>query len=127
MSPEQLIIHYGEKKYKNELNKTDIREELEGKHGLSPEEAKALMTAVMDYELRCYQNQKSPIEKFLSSIFVSYFFLLFGLVVIGVSIYIMRAENANPLNKILPWILIFGAIFMIYKHGSIINSTRKQK
>ncbi|MDG1914374.1 MAG: hypothetical protein P8I55_07260 [Crocinitomix sp.] len=127
MSTELLIVDYFDLKSKNEITKTEIREELAANYNYTPEEIKAIMIEISNRELNALQNQKTPIEKLLSSIFVSYFFLAFGLHVICISIFILNAEITNSLNKTLPWILISGAVFMIYKHGTIINSYRKQK
>lgn len=127
MNPNQLVAYYFDKKKKKELTKTEIKEELVSKHGFSPKEIKALFIEISNRELIEVQNQKTPIEEFLSSIFVSYFFLLFGIVIIFVSIFVLQTEMNIGLNKVLPWILICGALFMIYKHGVIIQKSRNRE
>ncbi|NOQ72396.1 MAG: hypothetical protein GQ574_10370 [Crocinitomix sp.] len=127
MTPEEIIVHYFDKKSKNELTKSEIKAELATKHGFTPEKIKAVMIEISNRELFEIQNQKSALEKFLSSIAVSYFFLVFGLIVIVVSIFILQTEVTTRLNKILPLILVCGAIFMIYKHGKMIYHYRNQK
>ncbi|MFT5819729.1 MAG: hypothetical protein ACI8ZM_000954 [Crocinitomix sp.] len=127
MTSEEIIVHYFDKKSKSELNKSEIKTELATIHGYTSEEIKAIMIEISNRELFEIQNQKSQIEKFLSSIAVSYFFLVFGLVVIVVSIFILQAKITTSLNKILPFILISGAVFMIFKHGKLIYKRRNQK
>jgi hypothetical protein len=127
MTAQQLVAHYYDLKSKNEITKVEIKAALAAEHGFNAEEIKAIMIEISNRELFEIQNQKSPIEKFLSSVLVSYFFLIFGLVVIVVSIFILQAEIKTPLNKILPLILICGAIFILYKHGKLIYQYRKHK
>lgn len=127
MTPALLVVHYYNLKRKNQITKSEIKAELASKHGLNSKEIKAVMIEISNRELFEVQNQKSPIEKFFASITVSYFFLIFGFIVIGVSIFILQAENSTALNKILPLILICGAIFMIFKHGKLIYEHRNQK
>jgi hypothetical protein len=127
MTAQQLVSHYYDLKSKNEMTKTEIKAVLAAEHGFNPTEIKAIILEISNRELFEIQNQKSPIEKFLARVYVSYFFLIFGLIVIVVSIFILQAEIKTPLNKILPLILICGAIFMLYKHGKLISQHRKRE
>ncbi len=127
MSPEELITYYFDKKSKKELTKAEIKSELEKEHGFDSDTIKSIMIEISNRELYELENQKSPIERFLSSIGVSYFFLIFGIVVIIVSIFILQTDITSELNKILPWVLILGALFMLFKHGAIIFKHKKEK
>ncbi len=127
MTTEEAVIHFLEKKRSNELNKSEIKQVLTDKHQFSIEEVNEIVREISSHELEDIQRQKSPIVTLLDSIYFSYFFLLFGLTVITVSIFLPSKDAKTELSRWLPIVMIVGGVFVIFKHGSRIYHRNKSK
>ena len=113
MTANEAVTFYLEQKRLNNMSKVDIKKALA--EDFNPEDAEVIFIEIMDLELIAVKNQKSTFVRILESKFVSYFFIVFGLIVIGTSIYINTIDQSD-INKYLPWVMIFGAAFIIAKH-----------
>lgn len=117
MNPNEAITHFFEKKRTGELTKSEIKTTLANDYHFTPEEIKTILTGISNRELDELAAEKTPVERMLNSIYVSWFFLLFGLVAIGVSVFFLQLEATRPIDKYMPWIIIAGAILILYKHA----------
>lgn len=117
MKPHEAISHFFEKKRTGELTKAEIKAALANEHHFTPEEIKTILAGISNRELDELATEKTVIERMLNSIYVSWFFLLFGLVAIGVSVFFLQMDATRPIDKYMPWIIIAGAILIIYKHA----------
>ena len=126
MTTQEAVSHYFEKKQSGELSKQEIKEALKTEHGFSDEQTIDVLKAISDLELEALQNKSAGISAIFESIYFSYFFVIFGLVAIVVSVFLLQKEAQSELSKYLPWVIIAGAVFIIGKHASIIYQRRKK-
>ncbi len=124
---ETLINELLAKKLSGRLERSEIKEHLKQETNYSTDEIKFILTEISNRELSAVQEKKSALNLFLESHYFSYFFLFFGLAVIITSIFIVNLKVDTVFGKTLPWVTIFGGIFIVFKHGIRIAQFRKQK
>ena len=56
MTTEEAIVHFFEKKTKNELSKSEIKMQLESDHGFTASEIKSIFTEISNRELLAIQK-----------------------------------------------------------------------
>lgn len=113
MKPKEAVEHYLAEKLSGRLTTEEIKQVLNAEFGA--EEATKIFKAIREQELYVIQNQQPVWVKFLASKGVSYFFILFGIIVVATSIYITTLEGKET-NPYLPYLMIIGALFIIFKH-----------
>ena len=118
MSPEEAVNTYFAKKQSGEYNKSEIKADLKDIHHFSDETIKSILIGISNCELETITQEKKPLLAFFEHIYFSYFFVVFGIVAIVVSLFLMLQEAKTDLSKYLPWAIIVGAVFLIYKHAS---------
>ena len=117
MTREEAITTFLEKKQSEGLSNSSIRSILRTDYNFSDQEIKEILVEISDRELDQIQHRENNPLAFLESKYVSYFFLLFSIVAIIVSIRYIQGEPQNQMEQFLPWVMILGALFLIYKHG----------
>lgn len=113
MSEEEAIAYYYTQKQNGLISKTDLKIEL-GK-SFEEDRVKYIIRQISEKELRNASDQSTVVSRALNSKGVSIFFIVFGLIAIGVSVYIIMLGRED-INQFLPWIMIVGAGFIIGKH-----------
>jgi hypothetical protein len=120
-----MIVEYAEKKVSGEMDLNAIKNHIRHHHDFSENEFKELISAIQDKEFQLLAEQKNPLARFLQSNLIALFFFLFALVAAVFSVYIIwnQSEEVSSLNQFLPWVILMGAILLIFKHG---NNLRKK-
>lgn len=126
MTTQEAVSHYFEKKRSGELTKNEIRQALETEHSFSQEEITEVLREISDLELEAVQDKGLGLNAIFESIYFSYFFVLFGIAAIVVSVFLLQKEAQTELSKYLPWVIIAGAIFIMGKHIGIIYQKHKK-
>lgn len=127
MTPAEAVDFYLNKKQENALSTSEIRKEIIKKQHFSDEEVKTIMRSITNRELENVSKQPSVLANIESHLFVSYFFVLFSLAVIVTSIYFIQSETQEGIAKLLPWVMILGALFIGFRHASRILRRYKPK
>lgn len=117
MKTNEAIPYFFEKKRTGELSKEQIKGILATEYQFSSDEIKTVLTGITNLELDELNAKKNPTENVLNSIYFSWFFLIFGVIAISVSVFFLYAETTSPLSKYMPWIMIVGGLFILYKHA----------
>ncbi len=117
MTQEEAINYFLQKKQSEGISNSSIRTTLKSDYQFSDDQIKEILTEISDQELTNLQQNKKGALSFLESKYMSYFFVIFGIVAIVVSILYTQKETEDDLQRFLPWVMILGASFLIYKHG----------
>lgn len=121
MDLEALIEYYLEQKIKGAMDLSLIKKELREKHNYSKEDALKITTEIGDRELEELNNHPSLLHAFVSSRYYSIIFIVFGIVTIVFSIFAIQKNVPTVFGKTLPYIVLVGGFFMVFKHISIIR------
>lgn len=116
MTQEEAITVFFEKKQTEGLSNSAIRAALKSDYNFSDDTVKEILMEISDRELIALKSKKGSSLAFLESKYVSYFFILFGIIAIIVSIFYTQKEAEDDLHRFFPWFMILGALFIIYKH-----------
>lgn len=126
MTTQEAVSHYFEKKQSGELTKNEIRQTLEVEHNFSKEQIVIILHEISDLELEAIQRKGYRLNALIESVYFSYFFVLFSIAAIVVSIFLLQKETKTELSKYLPWVIIAGAVFIMGKHIAIIYQKSKK-
>ncbi|WP_027418872.1 hypothetical protein [Crocinitomix catalasitica] len=113
---EQLIDDYLAKKINGEIDLTTIKTELKEVHLLDEDKVSEIVKIIADEEILALQNGAVPNNFKILSRLTPYLFIGVGIMFIAVAIYFLIEKRELGLNKFLPYIIILGGVYMIWKY-----------
>jgi hypothetical protein len=113
---EEIISNYLNERLRKDKDFTLIKSELRDKHSFSEEDIMLIVNEISDRELAHIATKKRP-WKFSNSIkLYPFLFLIFTLIVIGYSLYLIIFQPSSGLNQIFPYLMIIAALIIGFKH-----------